>query len=125
LPDQDAVVLIGEGTEPRVWLVVTGIVERRARLSEYDADCARLGSLDWLVAAFKGKRSGFARTTRIGHSLTIEPATAAVPRGKHSSIDLDQVPFGPEATTITALYQPSSSGLRGWTLAERQAARQC
>jgi hypothetical protein len=42
LPDQDAVVLIGEGTEPDVWLVVTGIVERRARLSEYDADCARL-----------------------------------------------------------------------------------
>ena len=117
--------LIGEGTGPEVWLVVTGIVERRARLSEYDADCARLGSLDWLVAAFKGKRSGFARTPRIGHSLTIEPATAAVPRGKHSSIDLDQVPFGPEATTITALYQPSSSGLRGWTLAERQAARQC
>ena len=37
LPDQDAVVLIGEGTEPRVWLVVTGIVERRASLSGYDA----------------------------------------------------------------------------------------
>jgi hypothetical protein len=36
--------------------------------------------------------------------LTIEPATAAAPRGKHSSIDLDQVPCGPEAITITALY---------------------
>jgi hypothetical protein len=45
LPDQDAVVLIGEGTEPEVWLVVTGIVERRANLSGYDADCARPGSL--------------------------------------------------------------------------------
>ena len=45
LPDQDAVVLIGEGTEPDVWLVVTGIVERRASLSGYDADCARPGSL--------------------------------------------------------------------------------
>jgi hypothetical protein len=26
LPDQDAVVLIGEGTEPDVWLLVTGVV---------------------------------------------------------------------------------------------------
>jgi len=37
LPDQDAVVLIGEGTELDVWLVATGIVERRASLSGYDA----------------------------------------------------------------------------------------
>ena len=65
---------------------------------------------DWLVAAFKGKRAGFARTTRIGHSLTIEPATAAAPRGKHSSIDLDQVPFGPEAITIIALHLLRGAG---------------
>jgi hypothetical protein len=44
LPDQNAVVLIGEGTEPDVWLVVTGIVERRIRLSEHDPDRARPGS---------------------------------------------------------------------------------
>jgi hypothetical protein len=63
-----------------------------------------------LVAALRGKRAGFARTTRIGHSLTIEPATAAVPRGKHSSIDLDQVPFGPAAIIIIALYLLRGAG---------------
>jgi hypothetical protein len=43
LPDQDVVVQIGEGTEPDVWLLVTGVVERRIGLSKHDPDCARPG----------------------------------------------------------------------------------
>ena len=41
---RDAVVLIGEGTEPDVRLTVTGVVERRIGLSKHDLDGARPGS---------------------------------------------------------------------------------
>jgi hypothetical protein len=38
LPNQDAMVVIGEGQMPEVWLVVSGVVERRIHVSETTLD---------------------------------------------------------------------------------------
>ncbi|MBR0740366.1 hypothetical protein JQ581_25875 [Bradyrhizobium liaoningense] len=42
LPDQDATVVIGEGTEPEVWLIVSGLTPRR--IMRLDEDQAKPGS---------------------------------------------------------------------------------
>jgi hypothetical protein len=40
LPNQDATVVIGEGSKPDVWLIVDGVVERGIRTEK--------GNLDWV-----------------------------------------------------------------------------
>jgi hypothetical protein len=42
LADQDATVVIGEGNEPEIWLVVSGLVPRR--IKQLDGDQAKPGS---------------------------------------------------------------------------------
>jgi hypothetical protein len=42
LPDQDAIVVIGEGGKPEVWLLVSGVVERQ--ISRIDEDQAVSGT---------------------------------------------------------------------------------
>jgi hypothetical protein len=42
LPDQDAIVVIGEGGKPEVWLIVSGVVERQ--ISRIDEDQAVSGT---------------------------------------------------------------------------------
>jgi hypothetical protein len=44
LPDQDATVVLADGGHPLVWLIVTGIVERRIDRSEEHPDFAIPGS---------------------------------------------------------------------------------
>jgi hypothetical protein len=41
LPDQDAIVVIGEGGKPEVWLIVSGVVQRQ--ISRIDEDHAVSG----------------------------------------------------------------------------------
>ena len=43
LPDQDATVVIGEGTIPDLWLIVGGLVERRISIREDNPDSAGPG----------------------------------------------------------------------------------
>jgi len=42
--DQEAVVVIGEGSEPNLWLLVTGIVGRRVSTADGNPDCIGPGS---------------------------------------------------------------------------------
>jgi hypothetical protein len=42
LPDQDAIAVIGEGGKPEVWLIVSGVVQRR--ISPIDEDHAVPGT---------------------------------------------------------------------------------
>lgn len=44
LPDQEAIVVIGEGQIPEVWLIVSGVVERRIQVSESTLDCVGPGN---------------------------------------------------------------------------------
>jgi hypothetical protein len=44
ITDQEAVVVIGEGSEPNLWLLVTGIVERRVSTADGNPDCIGPGS---------------------------------------------------------------------------------
>jgi hypothetical protein len=43
LPDQDAIVVIGEGSNPLVWLLVTGIIERGISVLDENPDFAKPG----------------------------------------------------------------------------------
>ncbi|GAA0005901.1 hypothetical protein BRDID11002_59050 [Bradyrhizobium diazoefficiens] len=43
LPDQDAIVVIGEGSNPLIWLLVTGIIERGIAFLDENPDFAKPG----------------------------------------------------------------------------------
>jgi hypothetical protein len=43
VPDQDAIVVIGEGSNPLVWLLVTGIIERGISVLDENPDFAKPG----------------------------------------------------------------------------------
>ena len=43
LPDQDAMVVIGEGSNPLIWLLVTGIIERGIAFLDENPDFAKPG----------------------------------------------------------------------------------
>jgi hypothetical protein len=43
LPDQEAIVVIGEGSNPLIWLLVTGIIERGITFLDENPDFAKPG----------------------------------------------------------------------------------